>query len=732
MSAGPGTTAKGLSADGAEGGQPAVPASPAGRLLGRLSVLPALLVMAWLLAGLPLLLAGGFTATAMLVLSIPLAVVLVVAGLRWLPDRWPTGLPVPGRGSGGTPWWAAASVVAIAVGFGVQQMIYHSQQIIVARDPASYVQFGIWIARHGSLPIPQQRAAFGAAQHALQYGGLAFYQVGHTVVPQFMAGLPMVLAGGFWLGGVNATVAVAPVLGACAVLTFGGLAARLAGPRWAPLAALVLAVTMPEQFTSRSTYSEPLAQILFLGGLCLVIDALTVGRPGAAQDGAAGDGAAQNGAAQNGAARDSVARRGRGRPGTVGASQLLAALGGLALGLTLVVRIDGLSDILPVIPFAGLLLIGRRPQAWPLLGGLLVGGLYGLLDGVLLSRPYLAHIGNSLYPLAALAVVVVAGTALAVLVFRGRGLPAAPPWLLTTAAVLPFVVLALLAVRPLLSPVPHHLAHASQAPYFARSLDWVLWYLGLPAVLLGALGAGLLARRCLRGRAPSWTLPLMVFAWIIVTVLLRPAITPNHPWASRRLVPGVLPGFILLAIWASAWLVGWLRERGYDRVLRAGLATACAALLVLPGAVTAYGLGIRSGGPAGIRLVANGLATRVSYPGEIRAVNRMCAAIPAGSSVVILSSEITQRLAQVIRGMCGDPAAGVARPSQARAVIRGIEQAGRRPVLLATGPAALTPYGGPVTQIMALHSQKDARTRLVPPRHTLPFTMDVWMSEPGR
>jgi hypothetical protein len=197
-------------------------------------------------------------------------------------------------------------------------------------------------------------------------------------------------------------------------------------------------------------------------------------------------------------------------------------------------------------------------------------------------------------------------------------------------------------------------------------------------------------------------------------------------------VPGVLPGLILLAVWASAWLVGWLREHGYDRVLRAGLATACAAVLVLPGAITAYGLGIRSGGPAGIRLVANGLAGRVSYPGEIRAVDRMCAAIPAGSSVVILSSEITDRLAQVIRGMCGDPAADVAQPGAARAVVRGIEQAGRRPVLLASSPALLTPYGGRVSQIMALRSQKDARTRLVPPKNTLPFTMDVWMSEPGR
>ncbi len=709
MSAGPGTTAKGLSASGAEGGQPAVPASRAGRLLARLSVLPALLAMAWLLAGLPLLLAGSFTAPLMLVLSIPLAVVLVVAGLRWLPDRWPTGLPASGRDPGGTPWWAVGSVVAIAIGFGVQQMIYHSQQIIVARDPASYVQFGVWIAKHGSLPIPQQRAAFGAAHQALQFGGLAFYQVGHTVVPQFMAGLPMVLAGGFWLGGVSAVVAVAPVLGACAVLTFGGLAARLTGPRWAPLATLALAVTMPEQFTSRSTYSEPLAQILFLGGLCLVTDALTAARAG-------------------------TERAGRGWLGAGRASQVGAALGGLALGLTLMVRIDGLSDILPVIPFAGLLLIGRRPQAWPLLGGLLAGGLYGLIDGVVLSRPYLAYIGSSLYPLVGLAVVVIIGTALAVLVFRGRGLPRVRPWLLAAVAVLPFAVLALLAVRPLLEPAPalHHLAHAPPAPYFARSLDWVFWYLGVPAVLLGALGAALLARRCLQGRAPSWTLPLMLFGWIIVTVLLRPAITPNHPWASRRLVPGVLPGLILLAVWASAWLVCWLREHHYDRVLRAGLATACAALLVLPGAVTAYGLGIRSGGPAGLRLTANGLATRVSYAGEIVAVDRMCAAIPAGSTVVILGTGLNEELVQVIRGMCGHPAAGVARPGEVRAVIRGIGQAGRRPVLLATGPAALAPYGGPVTQVMALRSREDARTRLVPPTNTVPFTRDVWMSEPGR
>src|SRR5260370_30742514 len=67
------------------GGPAADPGDAAGRLLGRLSVLPALVVTAWLLAGLPLLLAGHFSAAVMLVVSVPLAVVLVAARPRRVP-----------------------------------------------------------------------------------------------------------------------------------------------------------------------------------------------------------------------------------------------------------------------------------------------------------------------------------------------------------------------------------------------------------------------------------------------------------------------------------------------------------------------------------------------------------------------------------------------------------------------------------------------------------------------
>jgi hypothetical protein len=697
------------------GNRPASPQDAAGRLLGRLSVLPALLVMAWLLAGLPLLLAGSFTAVPMLILWVVIAAALLAAGMRWIPDRWPGGGADRQGPAARTPWWAVAGVVVIAVAFGVDQMIYHSQFIIVTRDPASYIQFATWISKHGSLPITQDRAAFGGTHGVLTFASFAYYQVGGAVVPQFMAGLPMLLAGGFWIGGVNAAVAMAPVFGACAVLTFGGLAARLVGPRWAPLAALILALALPELFTSRSTYSEPVAQILFLGGLCLVIDSL-------GEDGRA--------------------------------AKVLSALGGLAIGLTLLVRIDGASDLLPVIPYCGMLLIARRRQSVPLLAGLVAGGLYGSVDGLVLTRPYLASIKSVLVPLTLIAGVVVIATLLAMALLWHRGLPKIRGnWLPNAAAVLAFVVVLGFAIRPYVQTVKRnsgaffdsiiadyqradHLPVSPERLYYEISLHWVFWYIGIPAVALGTLGAALLARRCLRGLAPTWTLPLMIFAWAIVTTLYDPAITPDNPWASRRLVPTVLPGFILLAVWGSDWLLARVRRMDVPRVLRVGLAACFALLLLLPATITTFGLRAKSGGPVGIRLTADGLAFKTTYGGEIPAVNAMCAAIPRDASVVFVDSGsggAADRLTETVRGMCGVPTADIAhaRFRSVEQVVLGIRRAGRQPVLLAGTRSHLTGYGGQIRLIMQLRSTQDMNALTAPPTQTLPFDVNVWMTEPS-
>jgi hypothetical protein len=115
---------------------------------------------------------------------------------------------------------------------------------------------------------------------------------------------------------------------------------------------VVLAVTLPQQYTSRSAFAEPLAQLLLLGGLGLVADSLTIrsaplwrpSYPGSLS-----------------------------WPRWLSPSTAAAALGGLALGLAALASLSVLPALIPVIPFVGLLVAARWPQALPLGLGVLAG-----------------------------------------------------------------------------------------------------------------------------------------------------------------------------------------------------------------------------------------------------------------------------------------------------------------------------------------------------------------------
>ena len=367
-----------------------------------------MLAAAWLLPALPLLLAGRFSPLPMVFMFAPLAAGLCYFAVRQLPASWPgfrreTRETAETRETGETretpetpeaqqareggkggesrnrpvPWWAVAGTVAVAVAFAAWQIAERTEQIIYLRDPATYLEVGYWIAHHGSLPIPDSLAAFGGPHPGLGFASSNYYPRGSGIVPQFMTGTPIVLAAAVWLGGIPAALVMTPLIGGCAVLSFGGLAGRLVGPRWAPAAAAILALSLPEQYTSRASFSEPLAQVLLFGGLCLLADSLI------------------------------VTRGLRSAPDWPGQDRVLAALAGLALGLTILVRIDGLSDILPAVLFLGVLLASRRRQAIPFGAGLVIGVGYGLADGYLKSRPYLDLEAPSLRPLAVIVAVVV-------------------------------------------------------------------------------------------------------------------------------------------------------------------------------------------------------------------------------------------------------------------------------------------------------------------------------------
>lgn len=738
---------------GRAGGPAAKPGGEvAGAALARLTVWPAVLIVAWLLPGLPLLLAGTFQPLPALLISVPLAVALTVSGLRLVPSSWPrSAFGASGSGRGWATWFGLLATVAVVAGLTAWQLSESSDSLVVLRDPGTYLQTGYWIAQHGSLPIPQTLRAFGGAHPGLGFASSGFAVRGTSVVPGVTAGLPMLLAIGFWAHGTAGALAVGPVLGGLAALAFAGLVARLVGPQWAPAGAAVLGLSLPEQYVSRSAFAEPALQILLFGGLCLLIDSLVLREARAAAAGRSGWQAwFANSAAWL-------------TPG-----RTLAGLAGLALGLSLVVSLDGLLYVLPIIPFGGALLVLRWPQALSFLVGTVIGAGYGAAAWFLLSRPLLFSVKLS----AAVAGVAAAWlVVLCVVVWQLRRLrrvrESVPKvvrrrplrWLPEAGAVLVLAVLIGFAVRPYVQTVHGHpsaavsrlIASLQRAQglhvdptrlYSEQTLYWVIWYIGLPTVLLGGFGAALLTRRCLRAvltwRDPArmwrtWGLPLAIICAASAVVLWDPAIVPDQPWASRRLVVMVLPGLIVCGLWAASWLAGWARERGARPVTAVVAGTFCVAAMLVPVAATTFGVGFtHSGRAAGLQPVVKGMALERIGTGETAAVAGLCAQIPRSASVVILDSATAAHFTQVIRGMCGVPTGSMVGQSAAavRTVLGAVAAAGRRPVLLASGPRALAGFGSPV-RVLDLKTTQDPQELTQLPTSLKPIRFVIWMATPS-
>ena len=433
-----------------------------------------------------------------------------------------------------------------------------------------------------------------------------------------MSGTGLTLAPFGWVGGWTAILLVPALIGGCALLAFGGLAARLLGPRWAPVAALALALVLPMMLTFRSTYSEPLAQLLLLAALCLLLDAVA------------------------------------------GRHRWLAALAGLLIGLGLLVRIDAVRDLALLVPVVAWLALRRNPCWWPLALGAVAGAAYGVVDALGPTYPYV-HDLRSLVKMA-----VVPRRA------AGRGLPRSACWpagagcrpgrrrpgSARAAAGVVVVGLVALVCPPALVRRPRHrrqrpvhrepAAGPGRLPvdgnrnYAEQSVTWVSWYTGWPALVLA--GAALGAADPVRGarparpgqrhrRRPLGARPRPAASVSALSVLWSPGITPDHPWADRRLVPTVLPVVALLAVWAVA-----AATRRWGRpALALGLV-----LVLVP---AAFG--------------SRHLALSRTEAGEPQAVDTACAAFAPGEVALLVDARSRQEWTAVLREVCDVPAFGV-------------------------------------------------------------------------
>ncbi len=597
----------------------------------------------------------------------------------------------------------ALGIVAVVVGFAVYAGVTHSEHVLPRRDAASNLQAAVSLAATHQRVVPVDVAGLGAGE-ALERGDVtlasaAFYQVGSAsdpaVQPQFLMAPAVVHGFGVWAGGPGVAQLLPAVVMALGLLLVGLLAAHLAGSWWGVAAAGLTAVLFPVLNVARGTYSEQLALLTLFGGLLAITLAI-------ARD------------------DDEVAAR------------RLALLGGVLVGGSALARVDALREVLLLVPFLAIgAALGQRwvrPVALGLAGSTVVAWALALLQ----SYRYLGDIHASLLPLVAIAVVVLVGSVGGLWLWRrGRRLPGvavgrAPD------VVAGLVVLAGLGLwsRPWWmtvrqdpnDPGARYVAGMQRRQglpvdggrtYAEHTVDWLSWYLGWVALVVALVALAVLLRRALarlgEGRLEPWAPALAVAAASTVLTLLRPGITPDHPWADRRLLIA-LPLVVLLVVVAGAWAGRRLSSSG-KRWGTPVVAVVTVLAVGLPAVLATWpfrGVGVERG--------------------SLAAVDDVCAELSPEDVVLGIDSRASSEWPQTVRGMCGVPylvAVTPVRQNPARLaglveeLAREAGERGRRLVVLAAdGPEAIEELGLTPRPVVDIRFPEEEHALDRPPRKT--------------
>jgi hypothetical protein len=427
---------------------------------------------------------------------------------------------------------------------------------VADKDPGGYVSHAVEIAHSGDYaftdPVLRDKLPVQLTSPGARFAGVWVRDASTgLIVPQFYHLWPALLATAYEVDGYDGLRFAVPLMGVLAVLCMVALARRagtaLAGPTAGLVAAaaggLLLATNMLEVWQSRFPTTEVLAEALYLAALLGIVVAIQTRWPGA------------------------------------------AGVAGLLVGIGWLNRADGLLLVLLSVGAGAALLATRR---WDARATWFAAGLAVVTPHALLQAYDLAHnysLANDI-PALPKVVAVVVGCLVLALVLRILG--RRPVAWVTSGLERPRVQLviglmvcagaaALLVIgflRPRLFG-PDYFRYNQQ---FIRSYDEQIlrrlsWFFSLPGFVVMGLGLAAVALR--RWRAAVWAI-------VLPTLVLFPlyAYTARNStrllWWTRRYVPTVLPGIVILM--ALAIGVAWvLRVRGRP-------------LLRIPAALTLAGL----------------------------------------------------------------------------------------------------------------------------------------------
>jgi len=478
---------------------------------------------------------------------LPLALVLIVVSWRFVPtDVVPTRAHV---------WGSIIALVAVAV-WVAMQVPFATEFLVPSRDPGLYTNMAASLATTGHSAIDISDAvqdAAGISQASPDLGNFSAAADG-MIRLQGGSALPSMVALGYWFGGITGLTAANSVIGGFMLIGLYSLGRRLLGPLWALLPPLLIGISMPMVFFSRAPYTEALSGTVFFGAVIWLWSAFTTGRRSEF---------VLAGAFAGAAAMTRV-------DATLGEAALIGAFVLILLGIsrpraTVPLVTSFVAYLVPAVLLTLLAifdlqtnfanyLIGLRGKAgslWELLAVVIVGALVVILvRWQIAGRSAEEPLGRPLGDRGA----------------RVLGL---------VVAILTPVLFAYWAIRPLFvhfafgniagvskfieaMQTRYKLPINGQQTFDEYSLDWLVWYFGPVFVVAACIGVAVLGYRAIVRRRPGLLAFWLVTMGLGLLYFNEISISPDQPWAFRRLLPTIAPGFAV----AVAWVVRWLATSG--------------------------------------------------------------------------------------------------------------------------------------------------------------------------
>lgn len=608
--------------------------------------------------------------------------VLVIAGRR---------LPLPtatGKGA-----WLHLALVAVIGLLGIANASMSSEHLLVDSDPGIYANAARHLADEGTLLLEPREGPFdsldsverrGGGQYDVRDDGRIYFQFFH-----FLTGL---MAIGGWIGGNLLLLRLPALIGMLSVVLFHLVARSFVPSGLAAALAVALALNPVQVFFSRDSFSETTSQMLVMLGLVILIS------------------------------------------GIKQADSMTFALAGVVLGATAFSRIDAVLITFPAALIALAMLHradgAERRQGTAFLVAMLGVSSAGFAIGRWLSPVYWSHLSGLLNPMLILqGLLIVAGLglfALRPLVQRvlsasirerswrfagglaGFGLLAGSVFALFLR---PRVLLGHFGEERQL--VANELAQVGLEPDATRnmaelSLQWITWYIGVPAVVLGLAGLALAVWHAIvRADRLLFAVAALIGVSLVVRVI-RPSVVPVHYWSMRRFYVIIIPGLLLLA----GWLITHIGQRLESRHLRVGLSAG----LVVPTLAVIGVLQIDSWSHRQQIGLRSGVVEVLCEPGRDQAFLML----DHEGGVTSPSNYLT-----MFQTFCASPAARVTEPlsrPEASRLGEEWEQRGVQLILITAEVDRLRSLGVPecaISLAVSVNSQLPEATLVGPPRFTL-------------